>query len=175
MRRLLLLRHAKAERSQPGGADHARLLADRGRSDAPQMGAYLVRHGLIPDLAVVSPAARTRETWELAATAFKPAPKVSYEERVYGATTQALLAVIKETEPKVHTLLVVGHNPGLEDLATLLIASGDLDARQRLKEKFPTSGLAVIDFALDSWGRLHPQAGRLDRFVTPRSIAAATD
>jgi phosphohistidine phosphatase len=83
--------------------------------------------------------------------------------------------LIKETEPKVHTLLVVGHNPGLEDLAALLIASGDLDARRRLKEKFPTSGLAVIDFALDTWGRLHPQAGRLDRFVTPRSIAAATD
>ena len=175
MRRLLLLRHAKAERSQPGDRDQTRVLAARGRKDAPQMGAYLVRHGLVPDLALVSTSARTRETWELTASAFKDAPRVVHEERVYGATPQALLQVVKETEPKVHTLIVVGHNPGLEELAALLIASGDLDARRRLKEKFPTSGLAVIDFALDAWGRLHPHAGRLDRFVTPRSIMAATD
>jgi len=75
----------------------------------------------------------------------------------------------------VHTLLVVGHNPGLQDLATMLIASGDVEARQRLKEKFPTSGLVVIDFALDDWSRVHAHAGRLDHFISPRSLAAATD
>jgi phosphohistidine phosphatase len=83
--------------------------------------------------------------------------------------------VIKETDPQVDTLLLVGHNPGLQDLAVLLIAAGDVEARQRLKEDYPPSGLAVVNFALDEWSRLHPRAGRLEHFVTPYSLAAATD
>jgi phosphohistidine phosphatase len=67
------------------------------------------------------------------------------------------------------------HNPGLRDLAEFLIASGDVDARQRLLEKFPTAGLAVIDFPVDDWGKLHPKSGRLDRFVAPRQLDLATD
>jgi phosphohistidine phosphatase len=70
---------------------------------------------------------------------------------------------------------MVGHNPGLGELAALLIASGEVEARQRLIEKFPTAGLAVIDFALDDWAKLHPRAGRLDRFVVPRTLETATD
>ena len=80
-----------------------------------------------------------------------------------------------QTKRDVHILLVVGHNPGLRDLAELLIASGDVDARQRLLEKFPTAGLAVIDFPVDDWGKLHPKSGRLDRFVAPRRLDMATD
>ena len=75
----------------------------------------------------------------------------------------------------MHSLLLVGHNPGLAELAALLIASGDVEARQRLIEKFPTAGLAVIDFALDDWGKLHPRGGRLDRFVVPRTLETETD
>ena len=75
----------------------------------------------------------------------------------------------------MHSLLLVGHNPGLAELAALLIASGEIDARQRLIEKFPTAALAVIDFALDDWGKLHSRAGRLDRFVVPRALETPTD
>ena len=175
MRRLLLLRHAKSERGKPGERDHARVLAERGQKDAPRLGACMVKHALIPDFVVVSTAARTRETWELAAGAFAEAPRVAYEERIYEATANRILQVIKETPARVQTLLIVGHNPGLHELAMLLIASGDLEARQRLAEAFPTSALAVIDFPLDAWSRLHSHAGRLDRFVTPRWLAAATD
>ena len=74
----------------------------------------------------------------------------------------------------MHSLLLVGHNPGLAELASLLMASGDVETRQRLIEKFPTAALAVIDFALDDWGKLHPKAGRLDRFVVPRALDAET-
>ena len=77
--------------------------------------------------------------------------------------------------PQTHTLLVVGHNPGLHELAVMLIASGDVEARERLKEKLPTSGLVIIDFAFDDWSRLHPQCGRLERFVTPKSLASAAN
>ena len=175
MRRLLLLRHAKAERLQPNERDHDRRLAPRGRDDAPKIGTYLARHKMVPDRVVVSTSARTRETWQLAAAAMAGKPSAVFDERIYEATPQTLLQVIKETGPKVRSLLMIGHNPGLHELATLLIATGDIDTRQRLNEALPTSGLAVIDFALDSWSKLHPYAGRLERFIDPRSIAAAAD
>ena len=175
MRRLLLLRHAKAERLQQGGRDRDRVLTDRGRDDAARVGAFLVRHALVPDLVVVSPAARTRETWDFAAAAFADGPAAVHDDHIYEAGSQALLDAIKETDSRVATLLLVGHNPGMHELARLLIASGDLEARQRLNEDFPTAALAVIDFALRNWSRLHPQSGRLDRFVDRHSLAAATD
>jgi phosphohistidine phosphatase len=135
----------------------------------------MARHALVPNLALVSTSVRTRETWALCEPAFERPPPATFEDRIYEASPQAILAAIKETEPGVGTLLVVGHNPGLQELAALLVASGDVEARQRLKEEFPTSSLAVIDFALDDWGSLHPHAGRLVHFVTPQTLAAATD
>jgi phosphohistidine phosphatase len=75
--------------------------------------------------------------------------------------------------PNVHGLMVIGHNPGLQEAARMLIASGDIEPRERLHEKYPTAALAVLDFPIDAWGKLHRQSGRLDRFVTPRWIAAA--
>lgn len=175
MRRLLLLRHAKSDRTRPGGHDHDRVLSARGREDAPKLGAFMVRHALIPERAIVSTARRARETWDLVASAIAKSPSADFDERIYEAAPQAILKVVKECDSKVHTLLIVGHNPGLQELASLLVASGNLEARQQLNEKFPTAGLAVIDFALDDWSRLHAHAGRLDHFVSPRSLAAATD
>jgi phosphohistidine phosphatase len=174
MRRLMLLRHAKTERAEPGQRDRDRKLTKRGRDDAAVIGAYMARHGLNPDLALVSPAKRTQETWALLAPAFAKAPRLVSEARIYDATTEALFKIISETRG-AHSLLVVGHNPGLHDVAVQLIASGDVDARERVAEKLPTSGLVVIDLAFDDWSRLHLHAGRLERFITPRLIAAATD
>ena len=78
--------------------------------------------------------------------------------------------MIKDAPAAAHSLLIVGHNPGLHELALLLIASGDVDTRERLREELPTSGLVVIDFAFDDWSRLHPRCGRLERFVSPKSL-----
>lgn len=175
MRRLMLFRHAKSDRSAPGAVDRDRPLERRGKEAAPRIGAYMTRHGLLPDSVVCSPARRTRETWSLVAAAFSKPPSVTFEERVYNATANTLLDVARKTSNDVHSLLIIGHNPGLQDLAALLIASGDVEARERLHEKFPTAGLVVIDFAYDDWQKLHRQAGRLDRFVTPRSLTSATD
>ena len=136
---------------------------------------YLARHAFVPDRAVVSTAARTRETWALLATAFGKAPPVSFEDRIYEATPQAILQVIKDTGPKTGTLLVIGHNPSLQELAAMLIASGDIDARERLGEDFPTSALAAISFAAEDWSGVHPRGGRLEHFVTPDWLATATD
>jgi phosphohistidine phosphatase len=175
MRRLLLLRHAKAERSQPGGRDHDRVLTERGRADAKKLGAYLARHSFVPDRALVSTSTRTRETWTLLATAFAQAPPVSFEERIYNASPQGILQTIKETGAETNTLLVIGHNPGFQELAAMLVASGDIDARERLGEEFPTAALAAISFAAEDWSGVHSRGGRLEHFVTPGWLATATD
>jgi phosphohistidine phosphatase len=170
--RLMLLRHAKAEKAEPGGRDHERSLNQRGCGDAAKVGLYLARHALIPDLALVSTAQRTRETWQYAAGAFSAEPTVRFDDRLYNSTADGILAVIKETDGDASTLLVIGHNPGIHETALRLIASGDVETREKLNEGLPTSGLAVIDFAAESWAKLHPHSGRLDRFITPRSLAA---
>jgi phosphohistidine phosphatase len=171
--RLMLLRHAKSEKAEPGLRDHERRLNDRGKRDAETIGAYLARHGLLPDLVAVSTSQRTRQTWEHVAAMLSASPPASFEERLYNAGAEAILAVVKETKPAVRTLMVIGHNPGLHEGARLLIASGDVEARERLNEGLPTTGLAVIDFAGKDWRKLHAHGGRLERFVTPRSLAAA--
>ncbi len=175
MRRLMLLRHAKAERSQPGERDRERRLADRGRRDAPRIGAYMARHGFIPDAAMVSPAARTRATWDLVAKALGEPPDATLDDRLYDASPGDIIAVIKDAGGEADALLVVGHNPGLHELAVGLIASGDRDTRERLGEGLPTSALVVIDLMLKAWTELRPRSGRLERFVTPRQLAAETD
>ncbi len=175
MRRLLLFRHAKTEPSEPGTQDRTRVLMDRGRKDAGKIGAYMAGHALLPDRVVISPAARTQETWKIAAAAFRPAPAAMTVDQLYDATPHAIFAVIKDAPAAAHTLLIVGHNPGLHEVALMLIASGDIDARERLREKLPTSGLVIIDFAFDAWSKLHPQSGRLERFVSPKWLDAATN
>jgi phosphohistidine phosphatase len=172
MRRLMLLRHAKSEWSKPGQRDHDRVLAARGREAAPHIGKYMATHGLIPDLVVCSTATRARETWDLVVEALKPTPKVVHDERIYDNRPDTLMDVIHETNPEIHVLLLVGHNPSFHALGELLAATGDTESRQRLREKFPTSGLAVIDFAVDAWDRVHPHSGRLDRMITPRLLDA---
>ena len=154
--------------------DRARALIERGRRDAVKIGAYMASHALVPDRVVISPAARTQETWKFTATAFRPAPGAMTEEKLYDATPHAIFAVIKDAPASAHTLLVIGHNPGLHEVAQMLIASGDSEARERLREKLPTAGLLIIDFAIDAWSKLHPQSGRLERFVSPKSLEAAT-
>jgi len=173
--RLLIFRHAKAEKGAPGTLDRDRPLNPRGRKDAPRMGAYMARHALVPACVLVSPALRTRETWDGLASAFPASIPVTFEDRLYESVPESILAVLRETDPSAATLLVVGHNPGLHETARLLIASGDVEARERLNEGLPTSGLVVIDFPGTDWEILHPRSGRLDRFVTPRSLKAATD
>lgn len=174
MRRLMLLRHAKSDWSAAGAHDRDRPLSSRGREAAPKMGAYMARHGLVPDLVIASPAARVAETLKHVLPAFKQAPTVRRDDRLYETGADTLLDAIRETPKTVHSLLLAGHNPGLAELAALLIASGDVEARQQLIEKFPTAALAVIDFPLDDWAKLHPKAGRLDRFVIPRTLDSET-
>jgi phosphohistidine phosphatase len=173
MRRLLLFRHATAERGAPGTSDQARELTPEGRDDAAAMGRYIARHAFKPERVLVSPSARTRETWTAMQPALGDIP-TDYNARIYDATAEALLTVLKSAPAAAQTVMLIGHNPGLHEFAVQLMATGDIDVRERLREKFPTSGLAILDFALESWAALHPRSGRLERFVSPKTISAAT-
>ncbi|HEY4920990.1 MAG TPA: histidine phosphatase family protein [Xanthobacteraceae bacterium] len=175
MRRLLLLRHAKSSWAEPGASDHERPLNRRGQEAAPRIGAYLARHKLVPDCVLCSTARRARETWELVAAAVSAASAATYVERLYDAAPRTLLDLFRHAEPAAKSVLAVGHNPGLQEVATQLIAAGDLDDRERLREKLPTGGLVVIDFAIEEWTKLHTRSGRLERFVVPRMLETATD
>ena len=175
MRRLYLFRHAKTENGEPGKPDRNRVLVERGRKDSALIGGYLAAHAFIPDKVLLSPAARVQETWKHLAGALRPAPGAATAERIYDATAHDILAIVLDTPASVQSLMIVGHNPTLQEVGLMLIASGDIDARERLREKLPTAGLVIIDFPFDDWSKVHPQSGRIERFVTPKTIDAATN
>jgi len=175
MRRLMLLRHAKSDWSAPGRPDRERVLSPRGESAAPLLGRYLAEQGLVPQHAIVSVAERTRQTWQRLGKAVTGPPSVTFDDRIYEASPLDILTAIADIPAAVESLLVVGHNPGLQSLALALAGSGSGKARRTLAEKFPTAGLAVIDFDLPDWKSLEPGSGRLERFITPRAIGGDED
>ena len=174
MRRLILLRHAKSDRGILGIPDHARPLNPRGKEAAARMGAYMAKHHLIPDHVLCSTAQRARDTWEGVEKAFSDKLAATFDKRLYEADSDGILAVVQETKPAAHTVIVIGHNPTLQDLANKLIAAGDIDQRANLHQKLPTGALVVIDFTVDRWADVHAHSGRLDRFISPRSLGPYT-
>lgn len=174
MRRLLLLRHAKTERHALGGSDRDRRLTARGKNDATEVGAWLVRElSLLPDLVLISTAVRARETWDIIRKMFPDEMAQRLTEHLpelYGAEPMQLLTIIHSVGPDPERLMIVGHNPGLHELALRLIGSGDTAGRAALADNLPTSGLAVIDFAVDRWHSITLGGGRLARYVSPKLL-----
>jgi phosphohistidine phosphatase len=174
MRRLMLLRHAKTETNAPSGRDEDRRLDDRGRHDAAEIGGWIRRHPPFPDHVLVSPAARALQTWEIAWEAMKelaPAPEVELMPELYGADVSQLLETIHNasvTDPK--RLMLVGHNPGMHELAIALAGHGDPAGRGALADNLPTTGLAILDFDIDDWTDAGLRRGRLELFVSPKLL-----
>jgi phosphohistidine phosphatase len=187
MRRLMLLRHAKTEHDAPSGQDQDRRLDDRGRLDAAAIGTWIGRHPPLPDAILVSTAVRARQTWEIAGQAMldtlrepaasRPAEwQVEFLADIYGAEPAQLLQIIRMAEvTNPRYLLVVGHNPGMHELALMLTGSGDAAAKKALEDNLPTSGLAVLDFAIDDWSEVAFRGGKLARFTSPRLLKQASD
>ncbi|MFD7879329.1 SixA phosphatase family protein [Streptomyces sp. NPDC059766] len=164
-RRIVLFRHAKAD--WPQVTDHERPLADRGRTDAAVAGLKLADSGIAFDLALCSTAVRTRETWKIAVSEFAHRPKTAYEERIYDASPGELIALLNETPDDVHNLLLVGHNPGVQNLADILAGSAEDDARQRMSARgFPAAAFAVLTFE-GSWKTLEPGVATLVDYWAP--------
>ena len=165
---LLLLRHAKSSWDDLSLADHDRPLAKRGRRAAERVGEHLRAAGLSPDLVVCSSALRTRETLELLSLdGPRVHPEIRVQGAVYEATGSELIALVHGLPEAVASVLLIGHNPAMEDAATQLCGQ-DLGAEaDRLRQKFPTAALAV--FELDgAWRQLVPSRARLVSFRTPR-------
>ncbi len=152
MRRLILFRHAKAEPRSPGGEDIARPLASRGRDDAAIMGAVLARAGLAPDLVLVSPARRARETWQYARGPF-PGVAVEVRKGLYNAAPEGVAAELEAGTDGAGTVMVVGHNPSLQELAVSLLEGGDAPTSDidRLSADFATATAAAL--RIDPSGR----------------------
>jgi phosphohistidine phosphatase len=157
MRRLILFRHAKTEARPPGSADFDRRLVERGRSDAAAIGKALAAAGMTPDLALVSPAVRARETWDCVKAEF-PAARVELRAGLYDASCEEVAAEIDLDTQAAGTVMVVGHNPSLHELAVNMLIESDAPASdiERLSAGFPTSAAAV--FAIDAAGRSRLEA-----------------
>lgn len=169
-RSLLLLRHAKAKRPTPDLEDFDRALNGRGRDAARLVGKLLRTERLVPDLVLFSPARRTRETWELVENALGKKVPAAHDGALYLANPTTILKIVRRQADAVRRLMVVGHNPGLEELAELLVGGGDEDAQERMTEKFPTGALAVFTFNTERWADIALGAGKLVEFITPARL-----
>ncbi|MFB9909070.1 SixA phosphatase family protein [Allokutzneria oryzae] len=166
-RRIVLVRHAKADSSFENG--HERSLIERGRKEAPMAGRWLAGSGIAPALALCSTATQARETWKLVVSELPRRPKTVYEERLYDASATELIGVLTEVSDAVNDLILVGHNPGLHGLAEALPGAADGDLLDRVRRGgFPTATLAVITFS-GPWRSLGSGAGRLVAYWTPNA------
>jgi phosphohistidine phosphatase len=175
-RKLVLFRHAKSA-WPPGMADHDRPLGRRGIRDAPVMGRWLREADCVPDRVLCSTARRARETWQLAQTGLAAAPPATFDRGIYEGDATELLAFIRQAPASTGNLLLVGHNPAIEELALMLAANtpsaggspGPAGALERMRSKFPTAAIAVLEPA-ETWHDLSPGQARLTAFVTPRDL-----
>jgi phosphohistidine phosphatase len=163
---LYLLRHAKSSWADPTLADHERPLAPRGRRDAKRIAKHLRRLGYEPELILCSSAVRTRETLELLRSAV-PASAVNIEEDLYAASHDELFARLRLVPDAVVSVMLIGHNPGLQQLALELASAGD--ELERLAARFPTAALATFALA-KSWSRLAPADATLEAYVVPKQL-----
>jgi phosphohistidine phosphatase len=167
MRRLLLLRHAKAERARPGETDHERVLAERGQKDSEAMAQVIAERGERPDLVLCSTSVRTRQTFEPIRAALAGAP----EERFLRALFEGgrdYLPLLRQEAGTAQSLLLIGHNPAIHETAVRLAADLDTSDGKELSARFPTAALAIFDFDGD-WADIRPASMRLAAFVTPPS------
>jgi phosphohistidine phosphatase len=166
-RTLALLRHAKS--AYPAGvADHDRPLAERGQRDAVAAGPVLRTRISTPDLVIVSTAKRARQTWAEVVKAWPAPPHLVTNERIYEAWADDLLLLVRDTDESVRNLVLVGHNPGFEELAFSLAAEDSDDtAMVSMSQKYPTCGLAVFEVE-QPWAHLVHRGARLTSFEAPR-------
>jgi len=180
MRQLMLLRHAKTEKDSPTGNDRDRRLNTRGREDAPAIGRYIADHELAPQLVLVSPAVRARETSDLVAAELAIEAPHEIVPDLYGADPSELLKVVRSAARSAarrtpERVMIVGHNPGLHEFALALVKTGDAKSRRALQENLPTGGLVIVSFSITQWADLTFGGGRLERLVSPALLRQESD
>ena len=165
--RLILVRHAKSDWSDPVGGDHARPLNARGRLAAPRMGRWLAAKGALPGEALVSTATRTRETWALMAPELPGAPGPRFLDALYHAGPDVMLRALQTAQ--ADTVLMLGHNPGIAAFARWLLHEPPKHARFA---DYPTCATLVARFDVADWGGVGPARGAAEAFAVPRDLPA---
>jgi len=165
-KRLVVVRHAKSA-WPPGVPDRKRPLGPRGLRDAPRMGARIREQVGRPDLAVVSPAARAQETWQLLAEEIGPVPEVRTDDRIYDEWGALMIDLVRELPGGAATVVLVGHEPGVSRLVLQLADRANAAERDRISAKFPTCAAAVLAVA-GAWAGAVPGSATLEWFRTPR-------
>ena len=161
MKTLFILRHAKSSWDNPRLADFDRPLNDRGLSAAPLMGRVLIKKGYRPELIISSPAERAKMTAALFKAASGLDSPLEFDDRIYEASPQKLQKVVSKVEGDEGSVMVVGHNPGMEGFVRLLTSKN---------EPMPTASIAVIELKIDSWSEIAPSSGRLIEIIRPREV-----
>lgn len=160
MKTLYLLRHAESSRREPGLLDFDRPLDGRGREDAPLVGRLIRKRKLPVDLMISSPAARARQTAALVRESAGLTAELLFDERIYEADASRLLEVVTQVAESANALMLVGHNPGMEELLTLLTGE---------RRGMPTAALACVALEAEKWGKA--RAGRLEWLAGPNELA----
>lgn len=168
MKTLYLLRHAKSDRDDPQLDDFDRPLSKRGQRAGQRMRRYFAENEIRPELVLCSPARRTRATWDLVAPAIHPPPTFKPLQGLYLAPASRILTILRRLPQDCGAVLVIGHNPGIGRVATLLAREGRNLGRMR--EKYPTGALAVLTLDIDAWREIRGGRGRLVSFTAPADL-----
>ena len=174
MKTVYLLRHAKSDWDDPAQKDRDRPLSARGRDAAPKVGAYIKSKRYKPDTILCSTARRTVETCDLIREAVGAASNVKFEETLYLAELRHLIERLRWLDDELKSAMIIGHNPGMEQLANVLTQAPKtvLEERlhKRMREKFSTCALAVIKLPVKGWREVKPGTGTLADFMRPRDL-----
>ena len=172
MKTLTLLRHAKSGWDDPVARDFDRPLNPRGRRAAHTVGREMRARELAFDRVLASPAVRVVETLEEIGSGYGRALDPAFDQRLYLATADILLDLVRDTGDEVNSLLMVGHNPGLELLVLMLTREGEGGLREEAEIKYPTATLAEISLPVERWRDVKEGIGTLSRFIRPRDLDA---
>lgn len=174
MKTILLLRHAKSSWDNPGLADFERPLAKRGKKDAPRMGQVLADFDNVPDLIISSPAKRAKQTAELAAKHCGYTKDIRWEESFYHGSSHALIRVLQSLPEKFERVMLVGHNPTMEETAAELLSLAEDHWEDAFAIRMPTAALVCIQADIFEWSTLEAGDGVLQWFLIPRLVKAIT-
>ena len=168
---LMLLRHAKSDWSGAGVPDFERGLTPRGQRAGLAMGLFMAKRKLLPELVLCSPARRAVATWELLGPHLNPAPQLVMDKALYDFGDGGnLLKLLRLRGGHAGSVLIVAHNPALQELARCLVGVGDKPLREALEQKYPTAALAVITLPASDWSLAEEGTGTLVEFIRPRDI-----
>ena len=170
MRKLYLLRHAKSSWDDPNLDDFSRPLAPRGINACKRMKAYIEEAQIRPELILCSSSKRTHETYLRLADSFARKTEVRIEYGLYESGSQELLKRLRKTDQKASSVMMIGHNTGLEHLALALTSGTESKPLAMMRKKFPTLGLASIEISNGDWDSVGPGCGKLTDFVTPNVL-----